>query len=109
MRILYLKCIYIHLTCVCKQVVGSQARILYSDQEGRIAIALAFNKAVAEKYLQVSLCQVLDKSHTKIQNIMLLVNVLGNLFCVYSEGVHSRTVSTPFSINSELLCAYGII
>ncbi|BFZ08472.1 hypothetical protein BsWGS_11511 [Bradybaena similaris] len=35
-----------------KMVVGSQARILYSDQEGRIAIALAFNKAVAEKYIQ---------------------------------------------------------
>ncbi|KAK6016956.1 hypothetical protein OSTOST_17557 [Ostertagia ostertagi] len=27
-------------------VVGSQARILYSDQEGRIALALAFNDAV---------------------------------------------------------------
>ena len=33
-------------------MVGSQARILYSDQEGRIAIALAFNKAVAEKKLK---------------------------------------------------------
>ena len=29
-------------------VVGSQARILYSDLRGRIAIALAFNKAVRE-------------------------------------------------------------
>lgn len=27
-------------------VVGSQARILYSDQEGRVALALAFNEAV---------------------------------------------------------------
>ena len=30
-----------------KLVVGSQARILYADAEGRIAIAKAFNKAVA--------------------------------------------------------------
>jgi len=35
-----------------KMVVGSQARILYSDQEGRVAIALAFNKAVKEGTLQ---------------------------------------------------------
>merc|ERR1712050_750453 len=31
-----------------KMVVGSQARILYSDQKGRVAIALAFNKAIAD-------------------------------------------------------------
>ena len=30
-----------------KLVVGSQARILYADTEGRIAIAAAFNKAIA--------------------------------------------------------------
>lgn len=30
-------------------VVGSQARILYADSEGRIAIARAFNKAIANK------------------------------------------------------------
>lgn len=36
-----------------KLVVGSQARILYSDQFGRIAIALAFNKAVREGRLKV--------------------------------------------------------
>lgn len=30
-----------------KMVVGSQARILYSDQAGRSRIAAAFNKAVA--------------------------------------------------------------
>ena len=29
-------------------VVGSQARILYADAEGRIKIALAFNKAIAD-------------------------------------------------------------
>ncbi|MEM6771050.1 MAG: urocanate hydratase, partial [Bacteroidota bacterium] len=29
-------------------VVGSQARILYADAEGRLAIALAFNQAIAE-------------------------------------------------------------
>ncbi len=31
-----------------KMVVGSQARILYADAEGRIAIARAFNKAIAD-------------------------------------------------------------
>jgi len=31
-----------------KLVVGSQARILYADSEGRIKIAQAFNKAVSE-------------------------------------------------------------
>ncbi|VDM70461.1 unnamed protein product [Strongylus vulgaris] len=35
-------------------VVGSQARILYSDQEGRIAIALAFNDAVRDGRVTVS-------------------------------------------------------
>lgn len=35
------------------QVVGSQARILYSDQEGRVAVALAFNKAVRDGKLKV--------------------------------------------------------
>jgi urocanate hydratase len=35
-----------------KLVVGSQARILYSDSKGRIEIALAFNKAVSEGKLK---------------------------------------------------------
>ena len=34
-------------------VVGSQARILYSDQEGRVKIALAFNKAVQDGSIMV--------------------------------------------------------
>ena len=37
-----------------KLVVGSQARILYSDQNGRVAIALAFNEAIADKIIKVS-------------------------------------------------------
>ena len=36
------------------QVVGSQARILYSDQKGRTEIATAFNEAVGSKKLKVS-------------------------------------------------------
>ena len=35
-----------------KMVVGSQARILYSDQEGRAAIAQAFNQAVKDGTLK---------------------------------------------------------
>lgn len=34
-----------------KLVVGSKARILYADAEGRIKIALAFNKAIAENWI----------------------------------------------------------
>uniref|UniRef100_A0A914YYF0 Urocanate hydratase n=1 Tax=Panagrolaimus superbus TaxID=310955 RepID=A0A914YYF0_9BILA len=42
-------------------VVGSKARILYSDQEGRIEIALAFNKAVREKRLKSPI--VISRDH----------------------------------------------
>ncbi|XP_060071022.1 urocanate hydratase-like [Ylistrum balloti] len=44
-----------------KLVVGSQARILYSDQKGRIAIATAFNDAVAERKLKGPV--VLSRDH----------------------------------------------
>uniref|UniRef100_A0AC34FJ66 Urocanate hydratase n=1 Tax=Panagrolaimus sp. ES5 TaxID=591445 RepID=A0AC34FJ66_9BILA len=44
-----------------KLVVGSKARILYSDQEGRIEIALAFNKAVREKRLKAPI--VISRDH----------------------------------------------
>ncbi|CAD5227561.1 unnamed protein product [Bursaphelenchus xylophilus] len=44
-----------------KMVVGSQARILYSDQLGRIEIALAFNKAVKEGKLKGPV--VLSRDH----------------------------------------------
>lgn len=40
------------MSAVC-QVVGSQARILYSDMQGRTAIAKAFNKAIGEGTLTV--------------------------------------------------------
>ena len=36
-----------------QMVVGSQARILYSDQVGRVKIARAFNEAVATGKLKV--------------------------------------------------------
>jgi Urocanate hydratase len=42
-------------------VVGSQARILYADAEGRIAIADAFNKAVAKGKLSASV--VIGRDH----------------------------------------------
>lgn len=37
-----------------KLVVGSRARILYSDQNGRVSIALAFNDAIASQRIKVS-------------------------------------------------------
>ncbi|HTA27405.1 MAG TPA: urocanate hydratase [Bacteroidia bacterium] len=44
-----------------KLVVGSQARILYADADGRIAIAKAFNKAVRDKKLYAPV--VLGRDH----------------------------------------------
>ena len=44
-----------------KLVVGSQARILYADSEGRTRIALAFNKAIADGRLKGSV--VLGRDH----------------------------------------------
>ena len=44
-----------------KLVVGSQARILYADSEGRIKIALAFNKAI--KRGEISRPVVLGRDH----------------------------------------------
>ena len=44
-----------------KLVVGSQARILYADAEGRIEIALAFNKAVASGKISAPI--VLGRDH----------------------------------------------
>ena len=44
-----------------KLVVGSQARILYADAEGRIKIAQAFNKAIKDGYLTAPI--VLGRDH----------------------------------------------
>ena len=44
-----------------KLVVGSQARILYADSEGRTAIALAFNEAI--KKSEISAPVVLGRDH----------------------------------------------
>ena len=44
-----------------KLVVGSQARILYADSEGRTKIALAFNKAIAEGRIAAPI--VLGRDH----------------------------------------------
>ncbi|MCK4806471.1 MAG: urocanate hydratase [Candidatus Aegiribacteria sp.] len=44
-----------------KMVVGSQARILYADREGRIGIARAFNKAVADSDISAPI--VLGRDH----------------------------------------------
>ncbi len=44
-----------------KLVVGSQARILYADSEGRIRIARAFNEAIREK--KISAPVILGRDH----------------------------------------------
>ncbi|XP_037659373.1 urocanate hydratase isoform X2 [Choloepus didactylus] len=42
-------------------VVGSQARILYSDQKGRVAIAVAINRAIASRKIKAPV--VLSRDH----------------------------------------------
>jgi urocanate hydratase len=42
-------------------VVGSQARILYADAEGRLAIALAFNRSIAEGIISAPI--VIGRDH----------------------------------------------
>lgn len=44
-----------------KLVVGSQARILYADAEGRIAIALAFNRAIKNRIISAPV--VIGRDH----------------------------------------------
>nr|XP_055069705.1 urocanate hydratase [Misgurnus anguillicaudatus] len=52
---------WIHEAGKHKMVVGSQARILYSDQRGRVSIALAINQAIAEG--RVSAPVVISRDH----------------------------------------------
>ena len=58
----FLVCLFIHFLSVylSVKVVGSQARILYSNEEGRVSIALAFNKAVSDGRLKVHLVSSTD-------------------------------------------------
>lgn len=44
-----------------KLVVGSQARILYSDQQGRVALALKFNQAIADGHIKGTV--VISRDH----------------------------------------------
>ena len=66
-----------------KLVVGSQARILYADSEGRIKIAEAFNKAIKAKKLKhrwywvaiITMCRVRIR-HIAIHLISMTVRDL---------------------------------
>ena len=55
-----------------KMVVGSQARILYSDQLGRVKIALAFNKAVKNGEIKVEFIIHCDMSYTYVIILVLI-------------------------------------
>ncbi|XP_064154534.1 urocanate hydratase isoform X1 [Anguilla rostrata] len=52
---------WIHQAGKHNMVVGSQARILYSDQKGRVSIALAINQAIADG--RVSAPVVISRDH----------------------------------------------
>ena len=57
-----------------KLVVGSKARILYADSEGRIEIAKAFNNAIKNK--EISAPIVLGETITMFQELILLTGKL---------------------------------
>ncbi|WAR26800.1 HUTU-like protein [Mya arenaria] len=70
-----------------KMVVGSQARILYADDNGRVAIAVAFNKAVAEGKLRTTMTLAERTAHTEKRQIfttdqpyMAVQNAIGDSF-----------------------------
>ena len=61
-----------------QMVVGSQARILYADAEGRIAIATAFNKAIAEN--DISGPVVLGRDHHDVSGTDSPFRETSNIF-----------------------------
>lgn len=82
-----------------KQVVGSQARILYSDQNGRKEIATAFNEAVGSKKLKVCTWKIGKK----------LVDCTQVLFKVYTHYVYViiiyyEYVPFPFTLAFAFIC-----
>ena len=73
------------------QVVGSQARILYSDDEGRVEIALQFNKAIVEGRIKVRktekrMCQTYLHKELRVHQNSTIFYVLisQNLLCLVS-------------------------
>ena len=79
-------------------MVGSQARILYSNEEGRTAIALAFNKAIADGRLKV-LCSVTIIYHCQDFNVwgcLMITGASGNQqrppWCQWHRQVSGDTV-----------------
>ena len=59
-----------------KMVVGSQARILYSDQEGRVKIALAFNNAVKNGTIKVYIIHIYETLFYSLYSKRLYVVVV---------------------------------
>ena len=57
-----------------KLVVGSKARILYANSDGRILIAKAFNKAVKKGQLQTA-AQILDSLGKVVGESVETVNI----------------------------------
>merc|ERR1712079_417268 len=57
-----------------KMVVGSQARILYSDQRGRMSLALRFNEAIAQGDIQGTIVMSVARTvlSGKLQTFMMV-------------------------------------
>ena len=70
------------------QVVGSQARILYSDQRGRVALAQAFNKGISEGRLQVSRVFLTEVQFYSLHSGTSTINLLLH----YTKSHHASAV-----------------
>lgn len=79
-----------------KMVVGSQARILYSDQEGRVKIALAFNNAVKNGIIKVYIIHI-------YKTIKLSVYIL-SWFNLSTKIIKTRMLFMPEIIRSQQYC-----
>ena len=68
-----------------KNVLKFQARILYSDQQGRVAIATAFNKAVAAGEIKVH--SIYTKSQYNLHCTVFSANVARCLIRVCEQPI----------------------
>lgn len=72
------------------QVVGSQARILYSDQRGRVSIALAINQAIGKGSITVKL-----NTHTIILHLRIILILTA--LCI---SIHPFELFTVFHVTT---------
>ena len=65
-------------------MVGSQARILYCNEVGRVAIAMAFNKAIQDGRIKVRAILHVHMPCVQCISVHVHVHMLEVCVCVYS-------------------------